>query len=141
MNRYQVYLKSTTYRDVEIDAEDEDTAVDKAIASLEGVATDVWISAATTERVEILELSLESLYAWLEEAPGTILDVQSVDYIQNDEGGIDILNWEGSELLTIRHKDTIVGAEDLSGPYMKITPMYSDVSYKLRRMFSERSAK
>jgi hypothetical protein len=141
MNRYQVHLKSTTYRDVEISAEDEDTAVDKAIASLEGVASDIWIEAAAVEKVEILELSLESLYAWLAEAPGTLLDGNSVDYIQNDDSSISFLNWDGNELLTVGPGDTVIGDTDVMGPYMKIQPIYRDVRYEVRRMFSERAAK
>ncbi len=141
MNRYQVHLKSTTYRDVEISAEDEDTAVDNAIASLKGVASDVWIEAAAVEKVEILELSLESLYAWLAEAPGTLLDGNSVDYIQNDDGSVCFLNWDGNELLTVGPDDTVIGDTDVMGPYMKIQPIYRDFSYEVRRMFSERAAK
>ena len=53
MKKYKVHLKSTTYREIQVEAEDEDTAVDAAVVSLKGDASDAWLENAETESVEI----------------------------------------------------------------------------------------
>jgi hypothetical protein len=56
MKKYKVHLKSTTYRAVEVEAEDEETAEDLAIASLAGDASASWLENAELETVETVEV-------------------------------------------------------------------------------------
>jgi len=100
---YQVNLKSTTYRDVMVDAEDEDSAVDAAVASLKGDASDAWLENAETESVTSLEeedileairTDIREFYEWQDQSVGLEMDehysptVEDVDQNRGGEGGI-----------------------------------------------------
>ena len=138
MNKYKVELKSTTYREVEVEAKDEDTAVDLVVDSLSGVATPEWLENAEAEDVEILQMDLETFYAWLQEAPGTRLDDGSVDYMQDDEGDVTFLNFEGEAVYRVTPLHTIKACRDKGGrPYIQLSLKSVEYVFEVRRMMCE----
>jgi len=53
MKTFTVSLKSTTFREVEVEAKDRDEAVDNAIAQLEHEASRVWLENAEEDFVKL----------------------------------------------------------------------------------------
>lgn len=138
MNKYEVELKSTTYRTVEVEAIAPEDAVDEAVEILtnDPEVSNTWIANAEESNIVLLDMGLVKLYGWLEEASGTIFESYlSVDYIQRDDNSISVIDWEDTEVLVVDESCKICLTSDSSGPLVKIEK--EGETYTLARLFRE----